>query len=85
MENTEVTTEAATEVAAPASSDVIIHASFAPDGTCLAIGESPAWASPQQWFSLLSKHTFNSYKTLSGGRGLFVIKRQRLEELKSMQ
>ena len=85
MENTEVTTEAATEVAAPASSDVIIHASFAPDGTCLAIGESPAWASPQQWFALLSKYTVNSYRALSGGRGVFLIKRQRLEELKSMQ
>lgn len=84
MENTETTVEAATEAAAPAS-DVIIHASFAPDGTCLAIGESPAWASPQQWFALLSKHTVNSYRALSGGRGVFLIKRQRLEELKSMQ
>jgi hypothetical protein len=74
-----------TEVTAATSAAVIVHASFAPDGTCLAIGESPAWASPEQWFKLLSKHTVNSYRALSGGRGLFTIDRQRLEELKSMQ
>jgi hypothetical protein len=79
------TAGAPAEVAAPVNGDVIIHASFAPDGTCIAIGESPAWASPQQWFALLSKYTVNSYRALSGGRGVFVIKRQRLEELKSMQ
>jgi len=74
-----------TEVTAATGADVLVHARFAPDGTCLAIGESPAWASPEQWFKLLSKHTVNSYKTLSGGRGLFTINRQRLEELQSMQ
>lgn len=85
MDTTEVNKEAVAEVAAPVSGDVIIHASFAPDGSCLAIGESPAWASPQQWFNLLSKYTVNSYKALSGGRGVFLLKRQQLEELKSMQ
>ena len=74
-----------TEVAAAISAEVLVHARFAPDGSCVAIGESPAWASPEQWFKLLSKHTVNSYKVLSGGRGLFTINRQRLEELKAMQ
>ena len=77
METTEVTTAT--------SPDVIVHASFAPDGVCIAIGESPAWASPQQWFKLLSNYTVDSYRALSGGRGMFTINRQRLAELKSMQ
>lgn len=74
-----------TKVTVPSGADVIVHARFAPDGSCVAIGESPAWASPQQWFKLLSKHTVNSYKVLAGGRGIFSITRQRLDELKSMQ
>ncbi|MCX7175787.1 MAG: hypothetical protein NT159_18055 [Proteobacteria bacterium] len=80
METTE-----ATEVTAATGADVIVHARFAPDGCCVAISESPSWASPQQWFKLLSKHTVNSYQVLAGGRGLFTIDRQRLDELKAMQ
>lgn len=67
------------------STEVIIHASFAPDGTCLSIAESPAWATPPQWFKLLSKFAVNSYEPLAGGRGVFRISRERLEELKTMQ
>jgi hypothetical protein len=74
-----------TEVMVPESADVIVHASFAPDGSCVSIAHSPAWASPQQWFALLSNYTVNSYRALAGGRGVFVVKRERLEELKSMQ
>ena len=72
----------ATRATSPA---VIVHARFAPDGVCIAIGECPAWASPQQWFKLLSNYTVDSYRTLSGGRGMFSINPERLEELKSMQ
>lgn len=75
----------APEPAAALNPHVVVHVKFDPDGSCIAIGESPAWATPEQWFKLLSRHTVNCYRALSGGRGLFMIDRQRLEELKSMQ
>lgn len=65
-----------------ASTDVIVHASFAPDGTCLVIGEQPAWATPQRWFDHLSRNTENCFRPLQGGRGTFTLSRAKLEELK---
>lgn len=73
------------ETSTSAAPDVLIHASFAPDGSCLVIGEQPAWATPQQWFNCLSRYTVNSFRPLAGGRGTFTLSRARLEELKSMQ
>lgn len=65
-----------------ASVDVIVHASFAPDGTCLVIGEQPAWATPHLWFAHLSRNTVNCFRPLQGGRGTFTLSRAKLEELK---
>lgn len=62
---------------------VLIHASFAPDGTTLTIGELPEWASPHEWYSLLCKTPGNGYQALAGGRGLFRLPKAALEALKA--
>lgn len=67
------------------NAEVILHASFATDGTCVSIAEKPVWASPQQWYSLLCKLSVNAYEPLAGGRGVFRLSKERLAELKSMQ
>lgn len=62
---------------------ILIHASFAPDGTTVTIGERPEWASPQEWYQLLCKTPANGYRVLAGGRGLFRLRRGDLEALKT--
>ena len=62
---------------------VLIHASFAPDGTTLKIGEQPDWASPHEWYKLLCKTPGNGYQALAGGRGLFRLPKADLDALKA--
>ena len=62
---------------------VIIHARFAPNGTVVEISERPAALSPQEWFDFLSdKVGGTSYQALSGGRGVFRLKRPEVDALK---
>jgi hypothetical protein len=63
--------------------EMMIHVRFAPDGTVVKIGECPSELSTQQWFNLLASSTTDSYETLSGGRALFRLPKQQVEQLKS--
>lgn len=60
---------------------LMIHVSFAPDGTVRGIGEKPAGTSPQAWFDQLTRHSAGGYQALSGGRGVFRLPRTALAEL----
>lgn len=62
---------------------VMIHVRFAPNGTVTEIGERPAALSAQDWFNLLTSTTIDNYETLSGGRALFRLPRQQVDQLKS--
>lgn len=62
---------------------VMIHVRFAPNGTVTEIGERPSALSAQGWFNLLTRSTTNCYETLSGGRALFRLPRQQVDQLKS--
>lgn len=62
---------------------IIIHARFASDGSVIDIAERPAWASPQQWFNLLSYGTANCYQSLVNGRGVFRVAPEELAALKT--
>jgi hypothetical protein len=64
------------------SAKTIIHARFAPDGSVVDIGERPDWASPQQWFNVLSYATVNCFQALANGRGVFRIAPEELAALK---
>ncbi len=63
--------------------NVIIHARFAPNGTVVEISERPAALSPQEWFNFLSDKAGTHYQTLSGGRGVFRLKRLEVDALKA--
>ncbi len=62
---------------------VIIHARFAPNGTVVEISERPAALSPQEWFNFLSDKAGTHYQALSGGRGVFRLKRLEVDALKA--
>ncbi len=62
---------------------VVIHVRFAPDGSVTEIGERPENLSAQAWFNRLSLSAGNAYQSLSGGRGVFRIKRPEVETLKA--
>lgn len=62
---------------------VMIHVRFNPDGTVTTIGERPSALTAQAWFNLLASSTTDSYETLSGGRALFRLPKQQVEQLKS--
>ena len=62
---------------------VMIHVRFAPNGSVTEIGERPSALSAQEWFNLLTRSTTNCYEALSGGRALFRIPRQQVDQLKS--
>lgn len=62
---------------------IMIHVRFAPNGTVSSIGERPTTLSEQDWFNLLVSSTTDSYETLSGGRALFRLPRQQVDQLKS--
>jgi hypothetical protein len=63
--------------------NVMIHVRFAPNGTVTEIGERPEALTAQQWFNRLTGSTTNCYEAFSGGRGLFRIPREQLQQLKS--
>ena len=63
--------------------EIMIHVRFSPDGTVASIGERPSALCEQDWFNLLASSTTDSYETLSGGRALFRLPRQQVEQLKS--
>jgi hypothetical protein len=65
------------------NNQIMIHVRFAPNGTVSSIGERPATLSEQDWFNLLASSTTDSYETLSGGRALFRLPKQQVDQLKS--
>ena len=73
----------ASDVTSPASTNVMIHARFAPNGTVVEIGERPAALTPQDWFNFLSDNAGANYQALAGGRGLFRLTRTETEALKA--
>jgi hypothetical protein len=66
-----------------ASETVLIHVRFAPNGTVVEISERPAPVSPQEWFDWLANNVPLVYQALAGGRGIFRIGREKLEELRA--
>ncbi len=62
---------------------VMIHVRFAPNGSVTEIGERPGTLSAQDWFNLLTRATTDCYEVLSGGRAIFRIPRQQIDQLKS--
>ena len=73
----------ASDLTIPKSTNVLIHARFAPNGTVVEIGERPAALTPQDWFNFLSDNAGANYQTLAGGRGLFRLTRSETDALKT--
>ncbi|HUI22059.1 MAG TPA: hypothetical protein VLZ74_13575 [Methylocella sp.] len=71
------------DVTGAESTNVLIHARFAPNGTVIEIGERPAALSPQDWFNFLSDNVGTKYQALAGGRGLFRLTRTETDALKA--
>ncbi|HEY8161576.1 MAG TPA: hypothetical protein VIF34_04825 [Methylocystis sp.] len=66
------------------SSDILmLHVRFAPDGGVVEISERPTSNSAQAWFDWISLNVPGAYQALSGGRGVFRIPRDKLEELRA--
>lgn len=66
------------------SSDlVMLHVRFAPDGSVAEISERPSPHSAQEWFDWVSLAEPDAYQGLSGGRGVFRITRDKLENLRA--
>lgn len=66
------------------SSDIVLlHVRFAADGSVAEISERPAPNSAQAWFDWVSLNVPDVYQGLSGGRGVFRITRDKLEELRA--
>jgi hypothetical protein len=61
---------------------MMIHVRFAPDGSVMEIGERPPGLTAQAWFNLLSDKALGQYQVFAGGRGLFRLSRERVQELK---
>lgn len=62
--------------------NVMIHVRFNNDGSVMEIGERPAGSTAQAWFNHLSRGTADCYEALSGGRGIFRVAREKIDELK---
>jgi hypothetical protein len=61
----------------------LIHVRFGNDGGVVEIGERPAPFTAQEWFDWLSNGVItDQYQALSGGRGIFRIARDKVEELR---
>jgi hypothetical protein len=73
----------ASDLTIPESTNVLIHARFAPNGTVVEIGERPAALTPQDWFNFLSDNAGANYQALAGGRGLFRLTRTETDDLKT--
>ena len=65
------------------TSAILIHVTFAPDGTVVTISSKPEAAGAQQWFNFLTRHTTDCYQALSGGRGVFKVPAAQLHDLQS--
>ncbi len=65
------------------SDKVLIHARFAPNGTVVEISERPSHLTPQDWFNFLSLHKSLDYQALAGGRGIFRLTPEDLEQMKA--
>jgi hypothetical protein len=65
------------------SDTTVIHVRFAPDGSVTEIGERPTSLTAQEWFNRLSDKAAASYRSLSGGRGVFRLERAQIETLKA--
>jgi hypothetical protein len=65
------------------SSDVMVHVRFAPNGVVTEIAERPTAATAQGWFDHLTAHVGEQFQPLSGGRGVFRIQRDSIEQLKA--
>lgn len=66
------------------SSDIVmLHVRFSPDGGVSEIGERPAPHSAQAWFDWIGLNAPDAYQALSGGRGVFRVSREKLEELRA--
>jgi hypothetical protein len=63
-----------------APSEIVIHARYAVDGTCLEIGERPATITPQAWFKYLYEHVGETAQALAGGRLIFRVAATDLEK-----
>lgn len=65
------------------SDKILIHARFAPNGTVVEISQRPSALTPQDWFNFLSLRKSLDYQALAGGRGIFRIAPEELEQLKA--
>lgn len=61
---------------------ILIHVRFSPDGSVTEIGERPRDIGAQTWFNHLSRSAGNAYQALSGGRGVFRLSPEGLEQAK---
>jgi RNase P/RNase MRP subunit POP5 len=62
---------------------VLIHVRFAPNGAVTEIAERPESATAQVWFDYLTTQMGEAFQPLSGGRGVFRIERESVEQLKA--
>ncbi len=63
---------------------VMVHVRFSPDGAVVEIGERPPSLTPQAWFNRLSEKAGPGFQALSGGRGVFRLPREEVDELKAL-
>ena len=66
-----------------APTEIVIHARYAPDGTCLEIGERPARLSAQQWYAFLYEKVGQTAQPLAGGRIIFRVPATELADLQA--
>lgn len=65
------------------TTETLIHVRFAPNGSVTEIGERPLSTTAQSWFDRLTERAGDSFSALSGGRGLFRLPREKVDELKA--
>jgi hypothetical protein len=78
------TVSPASETPNAPQTECLIHVRFAPDGAVREIGERPKNVPAQDWFNYLCRHTRNGYQALSGGRGLFRLRRGEVDRLRAV-
>jgi hypothetical protein len=66
-----------------ALSQVVVHASYYPDGTIKEIGERPEKLTGQQWFNFLCNKIPQYGQALAGGRHVFRVAATELDALKA--
>jgi hypothetical protein len=63
---------------------VVVHVRFAPNGDVVEIGERVQGKNPQDWFNFLSERFGGEhYLGLFGGRGVFRLTKEQLEQAKA--